>query len=167
MDFDFSEFEIDDVASKAEEVKSDLKAKSDDFDDLEDFSSLGFDLDDDASDVKGETELGSTNLNLALDGSNTGVGKILPENSVYKMSESKDAKDDILGEMDDDLSFLDLDNGADTGLMEAQISTKLDLARAYMDMGDVEGARSTLEEVMAEGNDNQRKEAKELLHQTG
>ena len=36
-----------------------------------------------------------------------------------------------------------------------------------LDMGDVEGARSTLEEVMAEGNDDQKKEAKELLHQTG
>ena len=102
---------------------------------------------------------------MALDGSKSGVGKILPENSVYKMSESKDTKDDILGDADDDLSFLDLDSGADTGLMDAQISTKLDLARAYMDMGDVEGARSTLEEVMAEGNDDQKKEAKALLHQ--
>ncbi|WP_414718473.1 FimV/HubP family polar landmark protein [Thiothrix winogradskyi] len=34
-------------------------------------------------------------------------------------------------------------------------------------MGDIEGARSTLEEVMVEGNDDQRREAEVLLHQTG
>ena len=163
MDFDFSEFEIDEPAASNEKTTTSvLDGKVDELDGLDDFSSLGFDLDD-----KEEVKLGSTNLNLALDGSNTGVGKILPENSVYKIAEAKDAKDDILGDMDDDLSFLDLDDGADTGLMDAQVSTKLDLARAYMDMGDVEGARSTLEEVMAEGNADQKKEAKELLVQTG
>ena len=163
MDFDFSEFEIDEPAATNEKTTTSvLDGKVDELDDLDDFSSLGFDLDD-----KEEVKLGSTNLNLALDGSSTGVGKILPENSVYKIAEAKDAKDDILGDMDDDLSFLDLDDGADTGLMDAQVSTKLDLARAYMDMGDVEGARSTLEEVMAEGNPDQKKEAKELLVQAG
>ncbi|OGI45933.1 MAG: hypothetical protein A2637_08005, partial [Candidatus Muproteobacteria bacterium RIFCSPHIGHO2_01_FULL_65_16] len=33
-----------------------------------------------------------------------------------------------------------------------ETATKLDLARAYIDMGDAEGARSILDEVMAEGN---------------
>jgi len=163
MDFDFSEFEIDDAATATtDEVATSAKAATDEFDGLDDFSDLGFDLDD----AKGDSKLNSTNLNLALDGSNTGVGKILPENSVYKMSEAKGAKDDLLGDADD-LSFLDLDDGADTGIMDAQVSTKLDLARAYMDMGDVEGARSTLEEVMSEGNADQKKEATELLSQTG
>jgi pilus assembly protein FimV len=163
MDFDFSEFEIDDAPVAPPSAET-AKSESSELEGLEDFGDLDFDLDDigAADDVDGK--MVSPNLNLALDGSNTGMGKILPENSVYKMSE---AKDDILGEMDDDLSFLDLDSGADTGLMEAQVGTKLDLARAYMDMGDVEGARSTLEEVMVEGNDNQRKEAKELLTQAG
>jgi pilus assembly protein FimV len=161
MDFDFSEFEIDDAP--AVPLAEAAKSESAEFEGLEDFGDLDFDLDG-IDDIDADSKMVAPNLNLALDGSNTGMGKILPENSVYKMSE---AKDDILGEMDDDLSFLDLDSGADTGLMEAQVSTKLDLARAYMDMGDVEGARSTLEEVMAEGNDDQRKEAKELLTQAG
>ena len=34
----------------------------------------------------------------------------------------------------------------------SEVGTKLDLARAYMDMGDPDGARSILEEVLAEGN---------------
>ncbi|MGB1310992.1 MAG: FimV/HubP family polar landmark protein [Leucothrix sp.] len=165
MDFDFSEFEIDEAPESS--AAPTASSKQDDFDDLDDFAGLDFDLDDSSTDKKDDGALSTTNLNLALDGSSSGVGKILPENSVYKMSETKETKDDILGEIDDDLSFLDLDTGSDTGLMEAQISTKLDLARAYMDMGDVEGARSTLEEVMAEGNDDQKKEAAEMLHQAG
>lgn len=43
------------------------------------------------------------------------------------------------------------------------IDTKLDLARAYLDMGDREGARSMLEEVLAEGSHLQRDEAQRLL----
>lgn len=46
-----------------------------------------------------------------------------------------------------------------------EVSTKLDLARAYIDMGDSEGARSTLEEVLAEGNATQKQEAQGLLDQ--
>nr|WP_274600746.1 FimV/HubP family polar landmark protein [Ectothiorhodospira mobilis] len=46
-----------------------------------------------------------------------------------------------------------------------EISTKLDLARAYIDMGDAEGARTTLEEVIAEGNEAQQQEARELMQQ--
>ncbi len=45
----------------------------------------------------------------------------------------------------------------------SEVGTKLDLARAYMDMGDPEGARSILEEVMHEGSDAQRQEAGRLL----
>jgi len=43
------------------------------------------------------------------------------------------------------------------------LSTKLDLARAYMDMGDDDGARQILEEVASEGTDDLKSEALELL----
>jgi pilus assembly protein FimV len=46
---------------------------------------------------------------------------------------------------------------------EDAVATKLDLARAYMDMGDPEGARSMLEEVLVEGNDTQKGEAQRLM----
>ena len=45
----------------------------------------------------------------------------------------------------------------------SEVGTKLDLARAYVDMGDPEGARSILEEVLKEGSAVQRKEAERLL----
>ncbi|MDX1367782.1 FimV/HubP family polar landmark protein [Pseudomonas sp.] len=55
---------------------------------------------------------------------------------------------------DDDFDFL---SGTD------ETATKLDLARAYIDMGDAEGARDILDEVIAEGNDDQQQEARELI----
>jgi len=45
----------------------------------------------------------------------------------------------------------------------SEVGTKLDLARAYMDMGDPEGARSILEEVLAEGSASQKTEARRLI----
>jgi pilus assembly protein FimV len=45
----------------------------------------------------------------------------------------------------------------------SEVGTKLDLARAYMDMGDPEGARNILEEVMHEGSTVQRQEAERLM----
>ncbi|MCU7905056.1 MAG: hypothetical protein KZQ76_04220 [Candidatus Thiodiazotropha sp. (ex Epidulcina cf. delphinae)] len=44
-----------------------------------------------------------------------------------------------------------------------EITTKLDLARAYLDMGDSEGAKGILEEVVSEGSEQQQKEAEGLL----
>lgn len=56
---------------------------------------------------------------------------------------------------------LDMAGGSD------EVGTKLDLARAYIDMGDPDGARSILDEVMDEGNDGQKKEAQQLMSQIG
>lgn len=44
-----------------------------------------------------------------------------------------------------------------------EAATKLDLAEAYIDMGDDEGARDILAEVIAEGNPEQQAEALEML----
>lgn len=55
---------------------------------------------------------------------------------------------------EDDFDFL---SGTD------ETATKLDLARAYIDMGDTEGARDILDEVLSEGNDTQQQEARELI----
>ena len=48
-----------------------------------------------------------------------------------------------------------------------EISTKLDLAKAYLDMGDDEGAREALEEVISHGDATQSSEAKKLMDQIG
>jgi len=70
-----------------------------------------------------------------------------------------------------------LDDLIDTGLADesgeawslpedatmTEVGTKLDLARAYIDMGDPDGARSILNEVLDEGEDSQLQEARQLL----
>ncbi|MBA2409183.1 MAG: hypothetical protein H0V62_05235 [Gammaproteobacteria bacterium] len=46
-----------------------------------------------------------------------------------------------------------------------EVGTKLDLARAYIDMCDADGALSTLEEVLQDGDDDQREQAETLMRQ--
>ncbi|MCU7842975.1 MAG: hypothetical protein KZQ93_03955 [Candidatus Thiodiazotropha sp. (ex Monitilora ramsayi)] len=65
-----------------------------------------------------------------------------------------------LPEADSEEISLDLDS-------TDEVTTKLDLARAYIDMGDNEGAKSILEEVASEGSDQQKEEAKELMNSIG
>ncbi|KPK66582.1 MAG: hypothetical protein AMJ84_14435 [Acidithiobacillales bacterium SM23_46] len=48
-----------------------------------------------------------------------------------------------------------------------ETATKLDLAKAYIDMGDAEGARSILNEVMSEGSAEQKQQARDLAAQIG
>ncbi|WP_426702700.1 FimV/HubP family polar landmark protein [Rhodanobacter sp. Col0626] len=56
------------------------------------------------------------------------------------------------------------DQGHDLGeFNDDPIDTKLDLARAYLDMGDADGARAMLGEVMKEGSQMQQDVAKRLL----
>jgi len=44
-----------------------------------------------------------------------------------------------------------------------EVATKLDLARAYLDMEDPDGARSILQEVIDEGDEEQKSEAQSLI----
>lgn len=72
------------------------------------------------------------------------------------------------GDFDEPTSAIDsIDDIGDLMLPDDvdEVSTKLDLARAFIDMGDTEGARGSLEEVMSEGNEEQKAEAKALLDQ--
>ena len=59
----------------------------------------------------------------------------------------------------DDMS----DELEDARTLMTEVGTKLDLARAYVDMGDPAGARSILEEVLDEGDEAQRQQAQSLL----
>jgi pilus assembly protein FimV len=67
----------------------------------------------------------------------------------------------------EDLSDEDMDAELDFLADADEAATKLDLARAYIDMGDAEGAKDILSEVLGEGSEEQRKEANELLGRIG
>ena len=87
-----------------------------------------------------------------------------------------DISDDVFDQVLSDFSADNLGNGTDSNMSDEDLdteldfmadadesATKLDLARAYIDMGDNEGARDILAEVSHEGNDQQRQEAVDLL----
>jgi pilus assembly protein FimV len=75
-----------------------------------------------------------------------------------------------------DLSSINLDLGG-TGPSESEgggkddkwydVQTKFDLAKAYQEMGDKEGAREILREVIAEGDAEQKAAAHKVLETLG
>jgi len=150
---------------------------------------LGVDLDDSFSaDAEGDAlamDQGSDDAGLdvgEMDLDDMDLGDIDLGDSTSAEAESADID---LGDMDIDLGETDLGDtdlgDADLGGMDLsddgdfdiselsedvdEVSTKLDLARAYIDMGDKDGARSILDEVKAEGNNEQQQEAEALLQQ--
>ena len=82
-------------------------------------------------------------------------------------SDTPASEDDWLSDLSDEISSLDEDFGDldDSELFSAEdeVGTKLDLARAYIDMGDNESAKGILDEVVTDGNDDQKKDANELI----
>ncbi len=80
-------------------------------------------------------------------------------------ADSIDAEDTLSFDLDDELD-LELDEDFELEFDE-DMESKLNLARAYVDMGDAESARRTLEEVIAAGSDAEIREARALLDQVG
>eukprot|EP00903_Cladosiphon_okamuranus_P004340 g4338.t1 len=67
-------------------------------------------------------------------------------------------------DMDADLGDLDLDDDdLDMSDSDEEFLTKLELAEAYIEMGDVQGAKELLSEVESDGNAEQQAAAKSLL----
>ena len=66
-------------------------------------------------------------------------------------------------DIDSDVEVLDVE-GLETDAEDAEaVGTKLELARAFVEMGDGEGAREILGEVVKEGNHEQREQAQRLM----
>ncbi len=98
-----------------------------------------------------------------MDLESTDIGGDLDED-LAELDELDDFSDLEIG--DDDLGLDDLDDDDNLIIEDSdEISTKLDLAKAYIDMGDTDGAKSILSEVVAEGNDEQKEEAQKLIDQ--
>jgi pilus assembly protein FimV len=80
------------------------------------------------------------------------------------------------GAPDLDLSGISLDLGGGAGVPAVpegrsenwyDVQTKLDLAKAYQEMGDKEGTREVLQEVLTEGDAEQRSAAQAILDALG
>jgi len=126
-------------------------------------SNLDFDMDLTGMDDMGDQEAGEDS---AAD-DNLGLDIETRENPVEASPGSIEFNLDDLDTDDLDTVDITYDEVEDesNGLLDEsdEISTKLDLARAYLDMGDPDGARSILDEVMEEGNDAQKDEAVKLI----
>ena len=128
--------------------------------------SSAFDLEEadfDALEVEGEPEVeaaveGETSEPEAAEETNYAGLEDLMSADAGELADNSDLIGGIdldeLAAADDEFDFL---AGTD------ECATKLDLARAYVDMEDIDGARELLQEVVQEGSDAQKQEAKDLM----
>ncbi|MGH8498273.1 MAG: FimV/HubP family polar landmark protein, partial [Methylococcales bacterium] len=96
------------------------------------------------------------------------VGTSTPETA----TPAADQPDDIM--LMSESEFVALDNMPDIHRSESELmdidaasSTKIELARAYLEIGDVEGARSMLEEVAASGSAPAKAMAQRIIGELG
>jgi pilus assembly protein FimV len=152
LDIDASELDID-----TKEETDDVVFAEDEVHELDtsDDPDLDFGLDDVTSAEKTDSEEADIEEEISLD--------LTDDAAISDLDLSTD--DDKASPALDSVAPLDDDEDFDLSSLDDvdEISTKLDLARAYLDMGDNEGTREILEEVLAEGSDEQKQEANELM----
>ena len=88
----------------------------------------------------------------------------IPKSSMM-MLESFELDNDDEDDEGDHTVFVARTNDAGEQSADDENATKLDLAKAYVELGDSDNAKSILEEVIAEGNTAQRRQAQELMTQ--
>ena len=161
--------DLDDLTMGASELvdldnSSDLELES-----LEDLMSM--DLADDGLDVLSDLD-DLDNLSPSLEGLSADLDELSPAieggaqyqggsdelDDLGDISEITMTEDDLLGDEDDELLNIDgiLDENEDP-------SIKLDLARAYIDMGNSASAMEALQEVLQRGNPEQMEDAQKLM----
>ncbi|MGN8250839.1 FimV/HubP family polar landmark protein [Pseudomonas sp. SMV7] len=165
---DLSDFDLDvsepvaPAAPGVDETPVDVAAELAAFDSVPAFDPLSeFDLpsDFDLSLSLEDDSPAAKNFASELDDVNAELDKLsqsLESPSLEPHFTSEDAAAQPEPEPLDDLDF-DFFSGSD------EVATKLDLARAYIDMGDNQGARDILDEVVKDGDENQRQEAEDML----
>ncbi len=156
LDIDLGDLE--DVAGSASHVDEDSLGLSSSMDGLSELSGLDLSDADYDSNVVGLEDSESLD-DLDLESLEKEL-ELLSGDLEEEIDEQPDADElnlsDELAVKEEEEAVLDLDS-------TDEITTKLDLARAYVDMGDEDGAKSILEEVVIEGSDEQKQQAQELL----
>jgi pilus assembly protein FimV len=178
-----TDFDLDDDLSELAEDSADIDFALEDDLSLDD-SELSLDEDEEFSlgeELDEVTETADSNLDeleLSLDDeleleSSEDDMEVLEEEPEVVTEES--LFEEALSDIDDqDVALTELDNADHEQNLDSddldflgeadEAATKLDLARAYIDMGDMTGARDILSEVVNEGTSDQKAEAKDLLN---
>ncbi|MGB0496160.1 MAG: FimV/HubP family polar landmark protein, partial [Kangiellaceae bacterium] len=173
---DLDDLDLEDLESlDASDIDSNIGADDDALDDLDDLDldELDeFDADEISSEVSDDQNDDSLEDEFSLDlADDVDLNDGLTEQDIKEGDEelSIDIDDDgdISLDIDDDFDFAeDGDESIDFGeTLSDEIATKLDLARAYVDMGDLDGAKEILTEVVADGTEQQKQEAQSLIDQ--
>jgi pilus assembly protein FimV len=143
IDDSTSELELESIIEEAEaEVDDNLDINAESFSSEEDIDLLA------NSEIE-STSLPEVELETADDNLSALTDKLDDQAPTVNVDDS-----DISLTSDDELDFLETSD---------EVSTKLDLAKAYLDMGDREGAEDILGEVIEEGTDEQKDEAQQLM----
>jgi len=171
IEFNLDDYGTDDVVSTADSSITTLDEIK-----FNDDTSLNFDTSFTLDDENKNTDL-DTPLNFEVD-SNTDDIVLSLDGEPLSLDLTEQAfQPEILSTKENTLDNLqhlniDLDSESENSSFDFDISgydeideaeTKLDLAAAYADMGDPDGARNILEEVLKEGNDEQKSKAQALL----
>lgn len=154
-----------DTAEPEEDTELSLEDMHDDVDlsSLDaDLSDLDADLDEPAAPAEAATPAHSeADEDDVFEEALSGLGEDSTEAEPGPASETESSQE--FAPKEQDLTDEDMDEELDFLADADEAATKLDLARAYIDMGDADGARDILEEVSQDGNDAQKQEAAELL----
>jgi len=167
------DFDLGDTADTIIEVADDGDADTVDISEaaapaesLDEAEEIDWDANDDDA-VSADSEASDDDSDAEIDFDLDATGES-DENSELSGADNNDES----GELDDELNFLaadevEIESVADIEEVQLQAddesATKLELAYAYQKMGDIEGAREILLEVIKEGTEEQVKEAGKLL----
>lgn len=172
------------------EVDPELEAMLQGAADLDDAADAGVgfaETDDNADNLSADDDLDSLLASFDPEddvNSPTGIGPLsgedaeeeLTANISHDLEMDLDSEvDELLGGTDDEIELDEQDNTEQDDVLDKmnllsdadEIETKLDLARAYIEMEDTEGASDILHEITSEGSEEQRAEARKLLDTLG
>ncbi|QKJ67403.1 FimV family protein [Deefgea piscis] len=162
-EFDLSNF---DALASSLDLDADLSAPASTFDlALPEENLPELDLSEPLSESISEVEATEPENEMSLDFNFDLAAPVGSELDATSANEQLDASltedialDDISLSLDEAATSSEMDFSADD-----PVQTKIDLARAYIDMGDVEGAREILQEALQEGSAQQQGLAQSLL----
>jgi len=130
----------------------------------DDSGGLDFDLDTGDGDAEGSVDLvlDTPEPEIELDDGTIDMESTveMPPASVEALSMADD--DD---EEEDHTLMVPKSSDVDEQSEDEEMASQLDLAKAYIELGDNENAKTILDEIIAQGNENYRKQAEELIGQ--
>ena len=143
---------------------------------------LDFDLDTGESgeaeipSLEEEQDEGGVELDLTLDEAGAAGGGLELDVDAAEVADDEALEETVkIPEIDMDFSMEEEDDDDNTVFVprsdseeqseEDEVATKLDLAKAYVELGDKDSAKGILEEIINEGNEQQKATAQELLKQ--